>query len=147
MYELTVVAEDGLGDDALNATVVVTVEVEDGPQLDAPFAVNAGATLTTDGPLAVNIPLANLALATPLAISNVTLDFGDTANFTIDSFPASIAPGASGDVELTFDSGGVPGASCSPTSLSCRKRPRPTDSPRRSSPRSTKRRSTPSKHP
>ena len=58
----------------------------------------------------ITVPISNNGANQTLTIASVEPAGFDGANFTVDSFPDSLAPGASGDIVLNFDPGGIAGA-------------------------------------
>ncbi len=97
-------------DDPINSTVTVPItvivrdpEIATAGELD--FGVLPVGTLGADASLTVE----NLGAAADLEISAVTVTGTNAAQFTIDSFPAAIAAGGTGDIEVSFDPAGIDG--------------------------------------
>lgn len=73
------------------------------PQVSAAAVLDFG-TLPTGSPAVTgSLPVQNLGGSKTLEISSATVTGPLAANFTVTAFPATLAPGASGNVSVTFD--------------------------------------------
>lgn len=79
--------------------------------LIAPSEFDFG-TVNNDPPqIMALVDISNITTAVSnLTITDVSIQGGDTSNFSIGSFPASLAPDETGQIALTFDSGGSLGS-------------------------------------
>lgn len=75
--------------------------------LDVSTPTQLPSTLSNSGPVQRVVGLTSLEAVDTIQISDVTPGGPDAAAFAVDSFPATLTPGASGDIVLTFTPGAV----------------------------------------
>ncbi|WP_193212813.1 choice-of-anchor D domain-containing protein [Luteolibacter marinus] len=89
--------------------IEVTIDVRDPVIAAAASSIQFGNFTVNPGPQTATLTITNTGGGSDLVIDQLlTAITGDTA-FTVTSFPGPIAPGASGDIEVTFDPGAVEG--------------------------------------
>lgn len=86
----------------LSATAVPDPLIDLGPAPVFPRILPTASVQST-------LTVANDGLTQPLLISGVALSGADAGKFVVDSFPASIAPGSTGDILVSFVPGGQDG--------------------------------------
>lgn len=67
----------------------------------------------------MQIPVTNLGITQPLAISGVSITGPDADKFSLDSFPSSIAAASAGNIAVTFDPDGVEGSFSATLEITC----------------------------
>jgi len=72
------------------------------PFLFAESPIQLAGTPFNGGSVQRSIPISNIGSNETLNISNVSIGGQDSTNFTIDSFPSSIAPGQEANILVTF---------------------------------------------
>lgn len=94
-------------DDLAETTRVVdlTVTVERDPEISVPAVVNIGPFASGSGPQTFSIQVDNIGASNDLTFPSdpILLASDDDLNFSVDSFDPSIAAGANGNINLTFD--------------------------------------------
>ena len=80
------------------------------PALIAPPSIDLGTIPPSPAAFESQFDISNVATATAnLNITDISFGGSDAANFTLGNSPAALAPGSTGQVTFTFDSGGVGG--------------------------------------
>ena len=91
----------------------VVVELESSQALDPDLLIESVSLLGRLGinpeALAFVVPISNGGASVGLVIGSVVVEGDTAAQFTVDSFPATLAPGASSEIMLTFDPAGLSG--------------------------------------
>ncbi|MGJ8641051.1 MAG: LamG-like jellyroll fold domain-containing protein [Opitutaceae bacterium] len=72
------------------------------PFLSVDSTVQLAATTFNLGPVQRSIPISNVGSSQTLNISNVALGGSDASSFTINTYPSTLAPGAQGEILVTF---------------------------------------------
>lgn len=88
------------------------------PLLDAPTTQSFGRIFPTAAKQ-VSIPLTNLGITTNLDITGVSLSGTHAGKFSVNSFPTSLAPGASSSIDVTFNPGGEEGDFTAVLEITC----------------------------
>ena len=73
------------------------------PQVSADAALDFGTLPIGSAPVQRTLAIRNAGGSRPLEIAGVTVSGALAANFTVTAFPATLAPGAAGTVNVTFD--------------------------------------------
>lgn len=80
------------------------------PGISIPPSLDFGRVGVDSPPMQSAFQVTNVGATQRLAISGVTIDGGNSGNFSVISFPDSLAPGASGDVVIELTPGGELGS-------------------------------------
>ncbi|MGC6565157.1 MAG: lamin tail domain-containing protein [Akkermansiaceae bacterium] len=81
------------------------------PPIDPLLQIESSLNLDLDGSVqTIDIPVANLGATQTLTLSSPTFSGTNQSAFTLLSFPASIAPGGSGTIQISFNPTGLTGA-------------------------------------
>lgn len=83
-------------------SVVLRGSIHD-PQVVAPAALDFGTLPAGTGPVTAAFNLQNAGGSRILSVTEVLVTGPQAANFTVTEFPATLAPGASGTITVTFD--------------------------------------------
>lgn len=94
-------------DDGVEATRIIpfTAELVRDPRISAPATFSAGTIPFTAGATPFTVAIENTAATNDLNLSSAVVT--GNPDFAVTGFPASIAPGTSGDVNLTFTPNGT----------------------------------------
>lgn len=93
----------GLGEIAFEYTPQpIAVKIEATPGI-----VDFGNHAAEPGTVTRTVTVKNTGASQALTLSSVVVEGADAARFTVQSFPASVAPGAEGTMTLNFNSGGA----------------------------------------
>lgn len=97
--------------DPSNPTVSldVSAQVGDDPDLTITSAPNLQELAKLPVVQTLGFGIRNTGVFEPLVISKITISGLDAAYFTVKSFPATLAPGAQGQLDITFDNQGQVG--------------------------------------
>lgn len=90
-------------------TVDVSAQVGDDPDLVIVSAPNLQDLTKLPAVQTLSFGIQNGGLLDTLRINGITLSGADAAHYTVAGFPATLAPGAAGTIEFTFDNRGQVG--------------------------------------
>lgn len=103
-FTLEITSDDDSGE-AIPREVFVTIDVQDPIISIASNSLSFGEFAANPGPQTATITVTNNGGSNDLTIDGGLSDITGSPAFSITSVPGAIAPGATGDIEITFDPG------------------------------------------